>query len=567
MADTQYTAEQYISDVLKNKITTCRFVKLAVKRHVNDLKRQNTDEFPYYFDPEAAKRKIRFSQQLKHSKGKWEKTGEPITLEPWQQFCDWVVYGWMRCDTHSRRFTKSYVEISRKNGKTTWKATNANYAFLMDGEASPEVYCIATKKDQAKIAWEVAESQIRKNKFLRSKTKVFRQNSRINVPGTQAVFRPLGQDSDTEDGQSPYYVLVDEYHAHKSAELLNVMEDGMGARDQALTDIITTAGFDKNSPCYQEERSLIVGILTGTITPVPEDVFGIIFTLDDDDDWTDESVWIKANPNLGVSVSVEFLKSQVRKALATPQKQNSVMTKNFNVWTQAVSAWIGDEAWKACSGKVIENDLFGMKCYGALDLSTSTDITSWTLCFPLSGGRFKYLYRFFIPEENLIERQRRDKVPYTLWVEKGYVTATPGNVIDYDFIEEQIRQDADMCKIQEIAYDPWNSNQIVQHLENDGQNMVAFRQGFGSMSGPSKDFEKRVLARELNHGGNPVIAWMISCTEVAQDPAGNIKPVKPDRKRTGKRIDGVITSIMSLDRAVNGETSGSVYEVRGVRSV
>lgn len=562
-------AEEYIKDVLNEEITVCRFVKQAVLRHVNDLKRQGTKDFPYYFDPKAAERKIMFSQELKHTKGKWAKQRMNITLEPWQQFIDWCVFGWKRCDTQTRRFTKVYIEVARKNGKTTMAATTANYCLLMDGEQGAEVYMIATKKDQAKIAWTEAEAQIRKHPFLAAKCKTFKQNSTVTIPGSTALMRPLGKDSDTEDGKNPHFTLVDEYHAHKTPEQLNVMEDGMGSREQPLLYIITTAGYDKNCPCFQEERTLVVGILSGSISPVPEDVFGIIFTLDEEDDWTDEKVWVKSNPNLGVSVYTEFLRSQVRKALSTPQKQNSVKTKNLNIWTQATTAWITDEVWKGCAGKVREDILQDRECYGAIDLSTSTDITSWTLCFPPTDldPHYIFLYRYFIPEEDLLERQRRDKVPYVLWRDRGHVMATPGNVIDYKFIEAQVRKDADYFNIKEIAYDPWNSNEIIQNIEDSGMETVPFRQGYASMSGPSKDFEKRVMSKDINHGGHPVTSWMISCTEVKSDPSGNIKPVKPDRKKSGKRIDGVVTSIMSLDRAVHGRVTGSVYEKRGVRAV
>jgi len=563
------SAELYIDDVLNDRITVCKYVKHAVNRHVHDLSRQQTEDFPYYFDPAAATRKIIFSQQLRHTKGKWAKQHMTITLEPWQQFIDWCLFGWKRCDTHTRRFTKAYIEVARKNGKTTMAATTANFCFLMDKEEGAEVYCVATKKDQAKIAWNEAEAQVKRHPFLKAKCRTYKQNSTMVVIGTQALMRPLGQDSDTEDGKNPHFVLVDEYHAHKTADQVNVLEDGMGSREQPILYIITTAGYDKNRPCYQEERTMIVGILERTIDPIPEDVFGIIFTLDEGDDWVDEQVWIKSNPNLGVSISVEYLRSQVRKALVTPQKQNSVKTKNLNIWTQATTAWIGDEAWKACGGTIQEKDLVGRDCYGGLDLSTSTDITAWTLCFPPTDldPRYTYLYRFFIPEENLIARQRRDKVPYILWRDRGFVQTTPGNVIDYDFIEEQIRKDGDLYHIREIAFDPWNANEITNHLGEEGMEMVEFRQGYGSMSAPSKSFEKKILSKELNHGNNPVIKWMISCTEVKSDPSDNIKPVKPDRKRTGKRIDGVITSIMSLDRAVQGKSNRSVYERRGVRAV
>lgn len=562
-----YTAESYITDVLEGNITVCKFVKLAVERHLNDLKRQNTEAFPYWFDEEEAKNKIDFSQELRHTKGKWAKMRMKLQLEPWQQFIDWVVFGWKRSGTNLRRFNKSYIEVARKNGKTTKAATDNNYCFFADGEEGPENYCIATKKDQAKIAWRESKEQIEKHPYLRKIAKTYKQNSTVVIPGTQALMRPVGKDSDTEDGQNPHFVLVDEYHAHKTAELLNVMEDGMGSREQPLLEIITTAGYDKNAPCFQEERDLIVKILERTLDPLPEDVFGIIFTLDEGDDWTDENVWGKSNPNLGVSISIDYLRSQVRKALASPQKQNSVKTKNLNIWTQAVTRWIGHEVWDACGGKI--PDLTGRTCFGAIDLSTSTDITAWVLCFPPTEleSKYTFLYRFFIPGEDLLERERRDKVPYTLWRDKGFVFATDGNVIDYDFIEAQIQKDADTYDIASIAYDPWNSTQIVNHLINDGMDMVPFRQGYASMSPASKDFEKRALAKELNHGGNPVMKWMISCTETSSDPAGNIKPVKPDRKKSGKRIDGVIGSIMSLDRAVNGGESVSAYSKRGVLAV
>lgn len=562
-----FAAERYIDDVLNNKVTVCVYVRKAVERHAGDLQRQGTDDFPYYFDREAAIRKIEFTEQLRHTKGVWAKQKMKLKLEPWQQFIDWCLFGWKRVGSRTRRFTKAYIEVARKSGKTTMAAATANYMLLADHEEGAEIYCLATKKDQAKIAWKEAEMQIQKHPILRQRCRTYKMNSTVTIPGTQTIMRPLGKDSDTEDGQNPHFALVDEYHAHKTAELVNVMEDGMGSRAQPLMYIITTAGYDKNLPCYQEERSLIIGILEGTMDPRPEDVFGIVYTLDEGDDWTDERVWQKANPNLGVSISREYLRSQVTKALSTPQKQNSVLTKNFNTWTQAVSRWIGADAWEACSGTI--PDLSGRPCYGALDLSTNIDITAWVLCFPPQDmeTRYQYLYRFFIPEENLLDRERRDKVPYTLWRDQGFITTTPGNVIDYDFIEQQIKQDAETYRLQEFAYDPWNATEITNHLIDEGLEGIPFRQGFASLSGPSKDFEKKILSQEIDNGGNPVIKWMISCTEVKTDPTGNIKPVKPDRKATGKRIDGVVASIMAQDRASQAGFAGSIYEKRGVLSL
>ncbi len=446
-------------------------------------------------------------------------------------------------------------------------ATTAWYCSMMDGEEGPQVYCVATKLDQAKIAWDAIKAQVDYQPLLRTKTKAYKQGLTITIPETHGVIKPIGRDSKTQDGLNPSFVLVDEYHAHPTAEMLNVMQNGMGARSQPLMYIITTAGFDKNSPCYQEERTLVTGLLEKSLDPCPENVFGIIFTLDEGDDWTDESVWIKANPNLGISVNIDFLRNQVTQALALPRKQNDVMTKNFNIWTQATTRWISAESWDECNFEF--PDLIGRECYGGLDLSTTTDISAFVLCFPPVDLEKKYtfLYRFFIPGDNILERERVDKVPYSLWASQGFVTITPGNVIDYDFIESQVMEDAKDYVVKEIAYDPYNSTEIVNHLSDEGMNMLPFRQGFMSMSAPTKDFEKRVLGKELNHGNNPVIKWMVSCTELKTDGTDNIKPDKPDRTRTGKRIDGVVASIMALDRAVQNQGKSSVYEDRGVRAI
>ncbi len=553
----------YIEDVLSGKAVVCKYVRLAVERHVNDLARQNTEEFPFYFDAKAANRKIAFSQDQRHIKGEWAKRKMKITLEPWQQFIDAMIFGWKRTNTQVRRFSKAYIEVARKNAKTTMGSTSGNYCLFADGEEGAEVYFVATKRDQAKIAWTSAHLQIEKNPVLKQKSSLFKMSSTITIDGTASFMRPLGQDSDTEDGSNPSFVLVDEYHAHKSADLLNVMQDGMGARMQPLIYIITTAGYDKNCPCYQEERALVVGILERTITPAPENVFGVIYTLDEEDDWTDERVWVKANPNLGVSVYHEHLRKQVTEALASPMKQNSVKTKNFNIWTQAVSRWILPEAWDACFAS--RPELEGRTCFGAFDLSSTTDLTAWVLVFPPKDLEKQYtiLAHFFIPSDDLLDRERRDKVPYTLWRDQGYITTTPGNVIDYDYIEEKILGDAQRYNLVQIAHDPYNAKQVVLHLEEEGLELVAFRQGFLSMSGPAKDFEKRVLNQELNHLNNPVLRWMMSCTEVESDAAGNIKPRKPDTNKYGKRIDGIVATIMALDRASLQEDTESVYETRG----
>lgn len=567
-----YTACQYIEDVLSGRQVVGKYTRLAVERHVRDLKRAESEdpEFPYYFDEAQAIRIIDFKQQLRHTQGDWanpRKHDTRIRLEPWQQFKDWVLFGWRRPGGY-RRFTKAYIEVGRKNGKTTDGAAIANYCFLMDSprEMGPEVYCVATKKDQAKKAWEEAERQIRKQPFLRGLIKTYKQGSTIVVPGTAAQMKPLGKDSHTEDALNPHFVLVDEYHAHRDNSMLEVMESALGAREQPLIYIITTAGFDKNSACYQEERSLAVQILERTLEPIPETYFCLIYTLDDEDDWANPDVWIKSNPNLGVSVRWEYLEKRIQEALQSPAKQNKIITKNLNIWTQIETRWIKDDIWGACGAGVSEEALLHHKCYAGVDLSASQDITAVVYSFPPEepGGIYQFVYRFFIPGDDIIDRERRDKVPYSYWIEQGLVIPTPGNVIDYDFIEQQILTDAEKYEIQEVAYDPWKAQEIVNHLQEAGFEMVPINQRYSGMALPTDTFEKKILAKQIAHNDNPIMKWMISCTEVKSDRQGNIMPMKPRRDKTGKRIDGVVASIMALYRAVIHTEPNTEVEVWAV---
>lgn len=577
-----YSAQQYIDDVVSGHQVVCKWTRLAVERHLKDLARVGKDPgFPFYFDPAQAKRVIDFKHQLHHTKGEWadpRRHDTRLRLEPWQQFKDWVLFGWRRPGGY-RRFTKAYIEVARKNGKTTDAAATANYCFLLDrpAEIGAEVYCIATKRDQAKIAWEEAERQLQSHPALKKRIRTYRQGCTVVIPGSASRMRPLGQDSDTEDGLNPHFVLVDEYHAHPDNSMLEVMTSGMAAREQPLAYIITTAGFDKNCACYQEEHTLAERVLSGVLKPVPESFFCLIYTLDEGDDWTDKSLWVKANPNLGVSVSWAYLEERVQEALHSPAKQNKVKTKNLNIWTQAQTRWITDEAWAACGAPVEEAALQGRECVVGVDLSASQDVTALAYCFlpASSGGPYEFLYRFFIPEDTVAERERAEQVPYAQWIEQALVRTTPGNVIDYDCIEAQIAQDASRFRVLEVAYDPWKAQEIVNHLQDGGLQMVAIRQGPYGMAGPTDTFEKKVLAREVAHGGHPVMAWMVSCTEVKSDAHDNRVPVKPDRRKSAKRIDGVVASIMALSRAValaeaapasyENETAGPGSERRGIR--
>jgi len=570
-----FTYKVYIHGVNSGEIVACKWVKLAVRRHLSDLIRAGTDEFPYIFDEAQAERAITFIQNLSHTKGVWASTygGKKalITLEPWEQFFVAEMYGWRKLDG-LRRFTRAYLEVARKNGKTTLGAGLGNYAFFADSpaEIGPEIYFAATKQEQAAIAWREAKAQIKRQPSLSRRAKVYESKQVITQPGDDSArMRPLGRDSDTEDGLNPSFYLVDEYHAHPDSSLLDVLESGTGARSQPLGVIITTAGLDKTGPCYNQEHLLAEQILEGVLDPIPENTLSIIYTIDEGDDWTDPRVWVKSNPNLGVSVKLDFLENRVKLAMASPAKQNEIKTKNLNIWTQAATRWITDERWIACDVQYTEEELAGRHCLVGMDLASTTDLAALALPFrPLAPGEpWKFIYRFFMPEENILERERQDRVPYTVWAEHGLIIATPGNVIDFDWIENEVRMLAGNYVIDEIVYDPWKAQEIVNHLSPEFT-MVPCAQRYNPMALYSDTFEKKVLTREVAHGGNPVMRWMVSCTEVKSDRQGNVMPMKPRRETTGKRIDGVVASIMALGRGVVlAEAEPSPYEGRGLLSI
>ncbi len=571
---TNYTAEKYIAGVKAGRVVTCKWTRLAVMRHLSDLKRVGKKDFPYHFDPEPAKRAIDFIQLLEHTKGEFANKALHndirLKLEPWQQFLIWEMEGWRNKDGF-RRFTRAYIEVARKNGKTSLAAALANYHFFADSprEVGPEIYFAATKQQQAALAWEEAERQILRNPMLNGIAQTYKSKKHIVVPKTAAVMRPLGRDSKTEDGLNPSFAVIDEYHAHPDAGLIDVIESGMGARKQPLVVIITTAGTNYTGPCIEEHEHL-KKMLEGAI-PAVDNFFGIIYTLDENDDWKDPKVWIKANPNLGVSVDKARLAEQVNLAASSTTKITNIKTKRLNIWCNSVLGWIDFDNWEKCGKeKYSEKDLMGRVCYGAMDLSSTQDITALCLSFPPleDGEPFKHIYRFYIPEELISEKEELDKVPYSAWIDEGLIIGTPGNVIDYDWIEQDILNLAAQYEIKEFCFDPFHAQEIVNHLTDAGIIMIPIQQGYRMISPMCDSFEKRVLSREMAHGNNPVMRWMISCVEVKSDRQGNIMPMKPRRGSSGKRIDGVVANVMALGRAsLQLSAQGSVYDERGVLSV
>lgn len=541
-----------MDDVRSGKIKACKWVKLCIERHLKDLK--TGSKRGLWHDPDAAQHVIDFFQFLKHSKGEW--AGQVFNLEPWQQFIIWVLFGWKNKDG-TRRFRIAYIEVGRKNGKSTYSAGIGLYLLVAEEEPGAEIYTVATKLKQARIIHSEAVRMVKSSPSLRKRVAIFKDN--LNIEATASKFEPLGKDSDTEDGLNTSGGLIDELHAHKNREMWDVMDTSTGARRQPLLGAITTAGFDRESICY-EQHIYTENILEETIKD--NTFFGIIYTIDEGDDWEDESNWIKANPNLGVSVKWDDLRRKAKKAKQLPTALNAFLRKHLDIWTESETRWILPEVWETCNFSVDREGLRGRRCYAGLDLASTTDISALILVFPpeTKGDQYQILCRFWVPQENITLRSKRDRVPYETWTRQGFIEVTPGNVIDYSYIFAQIDEDAQNYDVKELAFDRWGATEIIQSLQDKGMEVVKFGQGFASMSPPSKELEKLILSKKISHGGNPVLGWMAANVIVTSDAAGNIKP---DKKRSREKIDGITALVMGLDRALRHEGK-SAYEDRGI---
>lgn len=549
----QHPAEIYAQQVRTGNILTCEFVQLAVDRYYRDM--DNALDKGWYFDRKAAQRAISFIERLKHTKGQW--AGLRFKLEPWQQFIIWNIFGWKMADG-TRRFRYAYVEIARKNGKTALSAGIGLYMLFADGESRPEVYSAATVKDQARICFSDAV-EIVKATDLKNYLTTYRNSIVYELKG--GMMKPLSSDYGTHDGLNPSCGIIDEFHAHKDSGMFDVIKSAFGARKQPLMFIITTAGFNKAGACYAY-RDNVIKILRG----INEDdtLFGIIYTMDANEEWDNPQMWIKSNPNLGVSLFPNYLEDQVNDAKNRPEAVRNVMTKNVNLWVDAERTWILDDAWMKCVGTTEIEDLRGCECWGGLDLSNVSDITAFVLIFH-ENDKFQLLPFFWIPEEKMLEKIRKENINYDLWVKAGFVKVTSGNVLDYEFVKADILQIVEIYDLQSSAYDRWNSSQTIIDLQNEGMECNPFGQGYGSMSAPSKEFEKLVLSEKIEHFGNPVLRWMLSSTLIKTDPAGNIKP---DKEKSVQKIDGIVASIMALGEwmTAQAEDDNDPYSKRGMLS-
>jgi phage terminase large subunit-like protein len=451
--------------------------------------------------------------------------------------------------------------VARKNGKTTMAAGIGLFLLVADGEPGAEIYSAATKRDQARLSHAEATRMAKASAQLRREVRIFKDN--IHIPDTASKFELLGADSDTMDGLNVHGAIVDEIHAHKTRDTWDLLETATGARRQPLMFGISTSGFDRQS-LFWTQHEYTQKVLDGVIED--DTWFGAIYTIDEGDDWEDETNWIKANPNLGVSKKWDDMRCKAARAREMPAALNAFQRLELDIWTQAETKWMNIEHWRACGGAVDGDGLRGRTCYGGLDLSSTTDVTALVLVFPpqAEDDSYQVLCRFFIPEDSMHDRSRRDRVPYDAWVRQGFMTATPGNVVDYDFILQQVKDDVEAFDLRQIAFDRWGAAKIQSQLMELGgeEFMVQFGQGFASMSAPMKELEKLVLGHKLAHGNNPVLTWMADNLVAREDPAGNIKP---DKEKSIEKIDGIVALIMALDRATRHEPpKRSIYEQRGL---
>jgi len=563
----RFSYRQYADDVLSGKQIACEWVKLACQRFVDDL--ETGADRGLHFDDLAAQKVIAFFALLKQSKGEW--AGQHLILEPWQQFIVANLLGWKK-GNGLRRFRNAYIEVARKNGKSTLGAGLGLYMLVADGEPGAEIYSAATQRDQARIVHSEATRMAKSSPSIRNKVEIVRDN--IYIVDTASKYVPLSADYDSMDGLNLHCGIIDELHAHKTRDVYDVLDTATGSRRQAMIFSISTSGYNRESICW-EHHEYSKKILSGIIED--DSWFGIIYSLDrkegqdgdtEGDKWEDERVWIKANPNLGVSKKWDDMRQKANKAKEMPSALNIFLRKELDIWTQAETKWVPREHWDLCGVAVDPDGLKGRIAYGGLDLSSTTDISALLYVFPpaTDEDRYQVIRRFFIPEYAMHERTRKDRVPYEAWVRQGHIIATPGNVVDYDFIIEQIDQDMQIYDIKELAFDPWGSSMIQTKLmELGGEDfLVQFRQGYKSMSPAMKELERLMLEHKIAHGNDPVLNWMADNLVTREDPAGNIKP---DRKRSTEKIDGMVALVMALDRCTrHEEPQQSVYEEHGLET-
>lgn len=520
------------------------------------------DADAYWYDGEAAEKAVQFFYDvLVHLDG--ENAGEPFHLEPWQADIVRTIYGWKRHSDQTRRYRTVFWFVPRKNGKTTIAAGLSLKALYADNERRAQCYCCAENREQSSVLFEMARDEVRANEELDSVSKVRDYHKRIIY--RDRFLKAMAATDAGGHGLNVHFVVYDEFHLfrkQKHVEMHQSLHTATANRSQPLEVIITTAGWDRSSICYKEyQKSCQVRDgLIGIPTHLP-----IIFEAGEKDDWADERNWYKANPNLGVTVSLEYLREECKKAKHDVAQENTFRRLHLNQWVAQETRWLRMDKWRGCDvvdGPIAE----GSQVFGGLDLSSTVDITAWVMAQHTDNG-WRVRAHYFIPESRMREAEGRDRVPYSAWAAAGWVTATPGETVDYSYVHRRILEDSERYVIGAIAYDPWNAEPTRILLENEGLTMVSMRQGQKSLNLPCKELERCVLEGTLDHGGDPVLAWMAENVQVKTDENGNIRPVKPDHAGSAKRIDGIVATIMAVGVGMITDAGPSIYETPGALSL
>lgn len=561
--------EGYVDDVLAGRRVVGKLERLAVERHARDLAAVTAGErADLRFDEGRAFFAMEFAEAfIRHTKGKAaglrfrfdEKAGGAKTSDTgWMAFLVWAIFGWMRKHSEGhwvRRYDEAYVSVGRGNAKTFIAAIIALIFYVGMGEAAPEAYFAATQREQAARGWRQAAGFVKKSPELSGIMSVHKSRYEIlREDDFEASFRALSRNDDEFDGFAPFFVSLDEFHAHPDSGAYDVLRSGLGKRNDGLMLITTTAGANAESVCASHEK-VMAQILQGVATE--DTTFIYIARIDETDDPGDELAWRKANPNLGVSVDLDKLRAEWKRAQNDPQKKTEFLRKRCNTWTAGHHAWMSLETWDACDGRFLPGDHLRALCYIGVDLSKTNDYTAAVAAFPRDGGEFGLDAQFWLPEPTLVERRKTDKVPVVSWQEQGLVVATPGVVIDQEFVKAWLIDMNARFDVREIAFDPAQSWKLVAELEALGLPAVHFPQSWASMHGATKEVQDLILLRKVLHSGNPVLRWMFTNVAIRQNATGLMRP---DKAKSTDRIDGITAMIMALGRALT-HTQGAVPTV------
>lgn len=549
-------AQEYMLGVLAGEIPACKWTRLAVERQAADLERQGDADWPWVFDADKASRPCEFIELLPHIKGKWARDRRLIELEPWQCFVITTVFGWVHQDTGLRRYREAYIEVPRKNAKSTLSSGLALYMLAADGEHGAEVYSAATTRDQARIVFDDAKAMAERTPEMRQYLGVAILQHSITVAHRASKFTPLAAEGSTLDGLNVHFACIDELHAHKTRAVYDVIDTARGAREQSLLWNITTAGSDRSGICY-ERRTHITKVLDNVIQD--PSMFGVIYTIDDADDPMDPAVWAKANPNWGVSVLPDDMEAAARKASAMPSALSNYLTKRLNVWVSGESPWMDMRAWERC-GETKLRDLaqyHGAKCWIGLDLAQKKDFAALSIAFESdflvagADGVYQPVRKWCVSTRlylNELAVQESGNAHLSGWARSGYVQVTDGDITDFDVVADDLRRLCHDFDVQEIAFDPALSMYFAGKLIEEGLPLVEISQRALFFTPPLLQVENLVLEKKLAHDANPVMSWMVSNLVVKVSKFNELRA--PTKERPENKIDGPMAMLMALGRAL-----------------